>query len=395
MANRGLHHLAIRARDVACVERFYADVVGCEVLRRQEDEAGLRSSWVALGETSFLAIERADVVPATVEGSSDKLACIALAIEPSERESVRRRLASLGHPVFKETAHTLYVKDPEDNVIGFSHYPHAAPHAETKTSSLTGMASKLAALALGLGSLLALGGGPTASAQQNQGATPAAAPAPRARPAATRAPRTPPDVLLVGSSSVNGAFGRLIESELNTSGMHVERRGHSSTGLARPDFFDWEAEVAHMGDLRSMRGVVVVLGGNDTQAIRLRPEEVNGSRGHDSWIIWRDEQRWTQIYTARVRAFVDALCTAGAPHVAVLLPADGERDGWSDRIHRVQEAQAAGTRASRCGVVIDPRGGRVRTGATVDGVHLSRTGARDVWDRIRESMVQALPARTH
>ena len=138
-----------------------------------------------------------------------------------------------------------------------------------------------------------------------------------------------------------------------------------------------------------MRGVIVYMGGNDTQAVRLTAEE-SRDRGSPSWIVWRNETRWLERYTARVTAFVSGLCEAGARRAVVILPADGERPGWAERIHRVQDAQAAGTRAARCGVVVDPRGVPVREGSTVDGVHLSRTGSRAVWDRIGSAVTTAL-----
>jgi hypothetical protein len=77
--------------------------------------------------------------------------------------------------------------------------------------------------------------------------------------------------------------------------------------------------------------------------------------------------------------------------VLVILPNDGTSDDWSERVHRVQAAQIAGTRASRCGVVIDPRGVSTRHERdTVDGVHLSRRGSRSVWDAIAPSVTRAL-----
>ena len=141
--------------------------------------------------------------------------------------------------------------------------------------------------------------------------------------------------------------------------------------------------------IAAMRGVIVYMGGNDTQAVRLTAEE-SRDRGSPSWIVWRNETRWLERYTARVTAFVSGLCEAGARRAVVILPADGERPGWAERIHRVQDAQAAGTRAARCGVVVDPRGVPVREGSTVDGVHLSRTGSRAVWDRIGSAVTTAL-----
>jgi len=214
-----------------------------------------------------------------------------------------------------------------------------------------------------------------------------------------RPPRVPPDVLIIGSSSINGALGRLIESEVATAGMHPQRIGHSSSGFSRPDFFDWEAEVPQLGDLHALRGIVIYIGGNDAQAVRLRESELPATPTRTprarraragEWIVWRDEATWSARYQARVTAFVSALCTGGVPRVVFLLPAQGENEHWTERMTRVRNLQEAGTRATRCGVAIDPSAVRARPGSTVDGIHLSRTGAHAVWDRVGTQILDQL-----
>ncbi|MBN8616793.1 MAG: DUF459 domain-containing protein [Deltaproteobacteria bacterium] len=399
----GVHHLAVKARDLSRAERFYVGLLGLRVQIRREDEQGLRSIWLALGPKTegdskqpqpFLALERADDDVGSPR-SDDAIGwhCVALGIEVDEREGWRRALEAAGHPVFKETAYTLYVRDPEGSVVALSHHPTPAPSASTEperppsippdevaTGSITSRLSALVSLSIALlaltSTLLAAG----VDAQRR-----------------ARAPRVPSDVLIIGSSSVNGALGRLIESELATAGLHPERRARSSSGFSRPDFYDWEAEIPSLGDLHALRGLVVYAGGNDAQAIRLRERELpeavrtdRRARRTAEWIQWRDEARWRTTYEGRVRSFVDALCTAGARRVLVVLPAEGENEHWSERMERIQVLQESATRATRCGRVIDPRGVRVREGATVDGIHLSRTGARAVWDRVGASIVEGL-----
>lgn len=406
----GVHHLAVKVRDLARAEQFYVGVLGLRVTTRREDDRGLRSIWLSLGagEVSggrepFLALERADDAEApTRTDAGPGWHCVALGIDVEERENWRRALAAAGHEVFQETAYTLYVRDPEGAVVALSHHPipassaaaerpdvarPSAPPDEVATGAITSRLSALVSLSVALlaigATLLALTAPGTGAAQRR-----------------ARTPAAPPDVLIIGSSSVNGALGRLIESELSHAGMRPERRARSSSGFARPDFYDWEAEIPSLGDLRALRGLVVYAGGNDAQAIRLReselPAEVRGdrrARRAAEWIVWREEARWRPVYQSRVRSFVDALCAAGARRVVVLLPAAGENEHWTERMERVHELQAAGTRESRCGRAIDPRPGvRIREGATLDGIHLSRTGARAVWDRVGPSIVEALSA---
>lgn len=199
---------------------------------------------------------------------------------------------------------------------------------------------------------------------------------------------TPPnvaagEVLMIGSSSVNGALGRLLESEFERRRVSVLRHGRSATGLSRPDFFDWEAHIRRAGSLAGARGAIILLGGNDAQPVFLRPTEHELSSGRRrEWVEWTDEPGWRRTYRNRTRALVDALCAAGVPKVLVVVPADGTREAWIARIGRVQEEQLAGARISRCGRGLDTRGARPRAADTLDGVHLSSTGARTVWARV-------------
>jgi glyoxylase I family protein len=127
-----VHHLAVLVRDLDRAEGFYAGVLGLAVAKRWLDEGGApRSIWLTLGGGAFLAVERA-----AGDGGAARSApgptiatpgwhCVALAIGREEREGLRARLAEAGFPVERETPFTLYTRDPEGNLVGFSHYPEA------------------------------------------------------------------------------------------------------------------------------------------------------------------------------------------------------------------------------------------------------------------------------
>lgn len=120
----GVHHLAVVVRDLPRAEKFYVDLLGLTVLKRWQDDAGAdRSFWCELEFGAFLAVEKAsDDLPA----KADKTVgwhCLSLGIEPSERKALAARLTKAGHPVVRETAFTFYVRDPDNNLVGFSHYP--------------------------------------------------------------------------------------------------------------------------------------------------------------------------------------------------------------------------------------------------------------------------------
>ncbi|MBN8231246.1 DUF459 domain-containing protein [Corallococcus macrosporus] len=139
---------------------------------------------------------------------------------------------------------------------------------------------------------------PTAPAQ-------AAAPAPAPR-------RT---VLLLGDSLIATGFGEYLQNQLAAHPkVRCERRAKSSTGLARPDFFDWlevgQQEVQqHQPDV-----VVVILGGNDGQALHTRQGRAT--------VAW-GKPDWQGEYRQRLTDFVTAISAPGRKIVWLELPATG------------------------------------------------------------------------
>ncbi|MFO8076197.1 MAG: DUF459 domain-containing protein [Egibacteraceae bacterium] len=81
-----------------------------------------------------------------------------------------------------------------------------------------------------------------------------------------------------------------------------------STGLARPDYFDWPAHARATVAEEEPDVVVVMLGGNDDQDMR----------GED--VIHRRDDVWVEEYRARVDDFLDALTAHGAEVLWVGLP---------------------------------------------------------------------------
>jgi catechol 2,3-dioxygenase-like lactoylglutathione lyase family enzyme len=129
-STRGLHHLAIQVRDLAASERFYRDALGLAVLRRwpaRDGQPGERSIWLETGDGSFLALEIVAGGPTAAEdparATRPGLHLVALRIERAAREGWERRLADAGVAVEARTAFTLYVRDPEGNRVGLSHWP--------------------------------------------------------------------------------------------------------------------------------------------------------------------------------------------------------------------------------------------------------------------------------
>jgi hypothetical protein len=130
-APAGVHHLAIAVRDLTLATSFYEGVLGLPVLRRWPATDGgsiERSVWLDLGggAGAFLALERTAEDGPPRGAQSPGLQMLALRIDVAARGEWERRLAGAGVPVVHRTAHTIYVRDPEGNRIGLSHWPDPA-----------------------------------------------------------------------------------------------------------------------------------------------------------------------------------------------------------------------------------------------------------------------------
>ncbi len=123
-----VHHVAVVVADLARAEAFYAGTLDLPVVRRWSDAQGApRSVWLDL-DGAFLAVERAGA--AGRRGDADPgWHCVALAIAAAEREAWRARLAAAGVAVERESPFTLYVRDPDGNLVGLSHWPDACAAA--------------------------------------------------------------------------------------------------------------------------------------------------------------------------------------------------------------------------------------------------------------------------
>jgi glyoxylase I family protein len=126
MQPTAVHHVAIKVVDLPRAESFYFDILGLPVLRRWPMADGSeRSLWLDLGTGAFLALERADAGAEPKDEGAAGMHLLALKIDRSDRAAWLAKLAAANYPVYQETDYTLYVRDPEGNRVGLSHWPDA------------------------------------------------------------------------------------------------------------------------------------------------------------------------------------------------------------------------------------------------------------------------------
>ncbi len=168
---------------------------------------------------------------------------------------------------------------------------------------------------------------------------------------------------------------------------------HISTGLARPDYFDWPARLTSVisGEDRP-EAIVYMVGGNDDQAMKFQNTALEVSTPE-----WREE------YRRRVGLMMDVTAYADTRLIWVLLPPMQEerREIISNEINTIVTEQAeqrpwvsvididdlfvddAGIYSQ---FVRDPSGEQ-QLARQADGVHITETGSRWVADRLWEEIV--------
>lgn len=198
-----------------------------------------------------------------------------------------------------------------------------------------------------------------------------------------------PSALLLGDSNMYGAFGHIMRAQLRSLGYDVRIKGRPSSGLARPDFWNWPEMGRALVRKYRPQVVIIIFGGNDGQ--RLRAD--NGI--YKDGIPWTDEARWRVEYERRLVALADSLMDGATPSsraVFILSPTNRRPPKARAKMGRIVELQRR-VLAKRNDVTwintfklsSDGQGdylryGRGWTGAHVklrrrDGIHMTREGA--------------------
>ncbi len=113
-------------------------------------------------------------------------------------------------------------------------------------------------------------------------------------------------LLVVGDSLSIGLASELEKTLADQPGLRVSKLGKVSSGLARPEFFDWDQHMEQLARQHRPDAVVVMLGTNDNKHLR-RPD--------GSQIIWGTPE-WSRAYTERVKHLVE-ICRKYSPQATV------------------------------------------------------------------------------
>ncbi len=198
----------------------------------------------------------------------------------------------------------------------------------------------------------------------------------------------PASVYIVGDSDA-GTFGPYLQTLLDgTLVTTTELNYKVSSGLARPDFFDWPAELSVKLPEVDPDIVVVTFGGNDSQGLSKPQKKLEFLVGDPV----QNEAEWTAEYERRVGEVMDLLLENDRHVIWVGIPNDDNPEITAKLA--IQDLAAKAAAAERPDVVfvdtwtrfsgrdggwaefvIDPRDNTGKDVRADDGFHLNQNGA--------------------
>jgi hypothetical protein len=198
---------------------------------------------------------------------------------------------------------------------------------------------------------------------------------------------SPLRVLIVGDS-IGLDMGGALQGDLATTGVvNAALDARESTGLTRPDYFNWPAELQN--DLKTVNPqvVVVMIGANDTQDF-LGPPDVPFT-----------SPQWNTIYAQRVTQFMQIAGSGGAAVVWVGMPPmqDPNLSAQMADInvvdahaastatppaHFVSTAKSLGTAQGGYTAFVTNAAGQIVNTRSPDGIHLTPGGSQVVAQQV-------------
>jgi uncharacterized protein len=213
----------------------------------------------------------------------------------------------------------------------------------------------------------------------------------------------PARVYIVGDSDA-GTFGPYLRQLIDGTTVATTQLNYKvSSGLARPDFYNWPEELAVALPAADPDIIVATFGGNDAQGLSAFQEELEFVIGDPV----SNEAEWSAEYTKRAGDVMDLLLEGGRTVIWVGIPNDDNPDVTARLT--IQDRAAKAAAAARPGVtfidtwarfsgrdgnwaefVIDPRDGEGKDVRAADGFHLNVNGAEilalDIAQVIRDDL---------
>jgi hypothetical protein len=209
------------------------------------------------------------------------------------------------------------------------------------------------------------------------------------------APFRPYRILLAGDSfmAVAGGFGDILEQKLVTyEQVSVSRKGKVSSGLSRPDYFDWNKEsLAAIAEFKP-NVAIIMMGTNDAQSF-----EMTGENGKKQ-IISYGTPLWDDEYVKRAKSFIKEFTANGSIVYWIGLPAMRDRT-YDEKIRHLSnlqdtaiqddpqarfissEALMAGKSGPYQPFMADTQG-VMRSTRNIDGIHLTYFGGTVLVEKI-------------
>ncbi|MFZ6184493.1 DUF459 domain-containing protein [Nannocystis pusilla] len=214
------------------------------------------------------------------------------------------------------------------------------------------------------------------------------------------APSGPRKVLVLGDSLAATGFGAMLEKKLDEHpDIECFRKAKSATGLARPDFYDWESEAKKAVEQRKPDLVVVIMGGNDGQ-------DLTTKSGKGKRVAWKSDG-WNDAYKARVADFLSEISADGRKVLWLGLPRTGTTS-FEQKLTTIRDVQSqaladfgeAGVYLDTSPFITDSDGDLIDT-ATVgkrkaqalreeDGIHFTMAGSEFFADKVYPEVLRVL-----
>jgi hypothetical protein len=192
--------------------------------------------------------------------------------------------------------------------------------------------------------------------------------------------KVPLRVLIVGDSVGTDLGQYALVDDLGSTGVvSATLDGHISTGLTRPDYFNWPLELHNDLLAEHPQLVIICIGANDAQN-----DIVNGQ------VLVYGTQAWDNMYSSRVGAFISEATSAGARVLWVGMPpmAGSQLNAQMQHLDYLYQTQVKRHLGSEFLSSVPALGGRGGTYTafkdvrgttenirTDDGIHLQPAGA--------------------